>query len=96
MNLEISLSDVQSVYSGKPGCCCGCRGKHTYASAQRVEASKARGYEVTSDEVSDRVVKQHVKKIIALAASGEATISTTPVYVCATLPERIYIAYFRR
>ena len=27
----IDLSKVRSVYSGKPGCCCGCLGKHTYA-----------------------------------------------------------------
>jgi hypothetical protein len=25
----IKLEDVVSVYSGKPGCCCGCNGKHT-------------------------------------------------------------------
>jgi len=25
---NISLDQIASVYSGKPGCCCGCRGKH--------------------------------------------------------------------
>ena len=26
--VTIEKSSVQSTYSGKPGCCCGCRGKH--------------------------------------------------------------------
>lgn len=30
--MSISTSDVTQVYSGKPGCSCGCRGKYTEAS----------------------------------------------------------------
>ena len=26
-----TLANVQKVYSGKPGCMCGCRGKYSYA-----------------------------------------------------------------
>ncbi len=27
------IADVESVYTGSAGCCCGCRGTHTYADA---------------------------------------------------------------
>jgi hypothetical protein len=33
--VTIEKDSVQSTYSGKPGCCCGCRGKHTYAKKHR-------------------------------------------------------------
>lgn len=28
---KVPVDKIQSVYSGRPGCCCGCRGKHTDA-----------------------------------------------------------------
>jgi hypothetical protein len=60
---KISLENVTSVYSGKPGCCCGCLGKHTYASAHREWSSNKRGYEVKDDEINARVVKLHINRI---------------------------------
>src|SRR5208282_3692776 len=59
---SIKVSDVSSVYSGKPGCCCGCNGNHRYNSQHVESASKNRGYAVTPDEVNDR----QVKKILAI------------------------------
>jgi hypothetical protein len=56
---------IISVYSGIDGkCCCGCAGKHRYASAYRKLASKVRGYEVTDEEISDRSVKIISNKIL--------------------------------
>src|SRR3990172_4945351 len=44
----IKVADIQSVYSGINGrCCCGCSGKHSYASQYRELASKGIGYQVT-------------------------------------------------
>lgn len=68
---SIKVAAVASVYSGKPGCMCGCLGKHTYASAHRDAASKRRGYKVDDDEVSDRTVKLIVGKINAAIAAGK-------------------------
>lgn len=31
----IKRENVESVYFGRPGCCCGCRGNHTYAKPVR-------------------------------------------------------------
>lgn len=61
---QVDVTKVMSVYRGKAGnCCCGCSGRHSYASAHVAAASKNRGYEVASDEVSDRRVQNVVNDI---------------------------------
>ncbi len=67
----ISVSDVSSVYSGKPGCCCGCNGNHRYNSAHVDSASKNRGCAVTADEVSDR----KVKKVLGIIQQNAAKVA---------------------
>ena len=64
----LSARDVQSVYSGRPGCMCGCRGKYRYSSEHREVASKRRGYAVDNDEVND----QQVRKVLALVQANWA------------------------
>lgn len=60
MALKIDVSTIQSVYSGKAGkCCCGCAGKHTYATAFADRA----GY--PDPNVSDRTVRAVCGKIDA-------------------------------
>lgn len=63
LSKPIQIEDVVSVYSGRPGCCCGCRGKHTYRSSTREEGTKLRGYKVWDKEVSDRTVARIVNKV---------------------------------
>jgi hypothetical protein len=88
--MKIDVSKIQSVYSGKDGsCCCGCAGKHYYASASRAEASKARGYEISDDEVSDRMVRK-VARIIGEAAEVE---QVSDDCIAVVVGERVYIAY---
>lgn len=61
------LSKVTSVYSGRKGCACGCRGKYSYASAHKDE----RPSYLTCDEgVSDRTVKTLTNKVEALLRGG--------------------------
>lgn len=52
--MNTSLSSVTRVYSGKPGCMCGCRGKWTDASA----------YAEAGSTVSDRSVKIMYNKVM--------------------------------
>jgi hypothetical protein len=91
--MKILIEDISSVYSGRPGCCCGCRGKHTYASAHRKWASENRGYPVTADEVSDRTVKMIVGKI-EKAPSDDVIIDGSS-NVSVEVGNRVYIAYFK-
>lgn len=66
---EVKLENVVSVYSGRVNaCCCGCAGKHTYATAHRDFGGESRGYPVKDDEVSDRGVKTIFKKMAELGA----------------------------
>ena len=61
---EIKLSEVDTVYVGKPDkCMCGCSGKYTYTSVNQKQSTKRRGYEVTDDEVNDKRVMRIVKKV---------------------------------
>jgi hypothetical protein len=66
----IDVSKVYSVYVGKDGCRCGCRGTYSYASAHREFASKNRGYEVTDDEINDKRIASMTKKINKLIAEN--------------------------
>ena len=50
-----TLANVEKVYSGKPGCMCGCRGKYSYA--QGCEE----GYD---DQVNERSVKILFNKVM--------------------------------
>ena len=93
----IAVDRAVSVYSGRPGCACGCRGKHIYASAQVAAQSKRRGYEIRPEEVSDRSVALMVKKVNRLLAEGygEPLISLegdTP-FVSVETETRLYIIY---
>ena len=92
----IEIQKVASVYSGINGrCCCGCAGKHTYASANRPWSSKNRGYRVRDEEVSDRTVKLIVNKMNRLIAGGVVPQVPYPKeFVSVVNGNRLYIAYF--
>jgi len=79
-----------SVYSGKAGkCCCGCAGKHYYASASRDEAGSDRGYPVRDEEVSDRMVSR-VLKILEETPGVEHEDEFDSVVI----GNRLYVAYY--
>ena len=89
--MRVSIDKVLSVYSGIDGkCCCGCSGKHSYSESTRKLASKDRGYEVTDDEINEKMVNK-VMKIINEAESveyGGNNISTV-------VGQRLYIVYLK-
>lgn len=89
--MTLTLDNVASAYSGKVGrCCCGCSGKHTYASALRAEASKSRGYEVRDEEVNDRTVKIIFNKVMK---NGFKKITDT--YYSYETDTRLYVVYLK-
>jgi len=90
----VDVDDVISVYSGKTGaCCCGCSGKHSYASKYRARGG-ARGYMQDSD-ISDLTVKRIVGKINRSYMSEPQTTSLCEQYMTAVIGKRLYIAYFK-
>ena len=87
----IKKDQVLSVYSGRPGCCCGCLGKHSYPSSPiaRQVASKKRGYKIDDDEISDRNITMIVNKLNKNLGEVEDGGS----YFSFETPSRLYIAY---
>lgn len=71
--------EVKQVYSGKPGCACGCKGKHTKRDPQNLQAMKT--------------IARHVATIKQLIADG-AKPDTDENYVAVQTESRLYIAYF--
>lgn len=60
----LKVDDVTQVYSGRPGCMCGCNGKYRAASQYRSLVEKERGYAMSDDDVSDRSVKVMLGKVL--------------------------------
>ena len=97
----IKLEDVKMVYSGKPGCMCGCRGNYRYPSTVTVEQTiKVRGYK-TDDDASGRSINdRQVKKVVQFlndAMSDPKTrdaVEQTNDSVYVELAGRAYCAYF--
>ena len=56
-----TLANVTKVYSGKPGCMCGCRGKYSYTAHGAAEDGP--GYDV-SDSINERSVKIIFNKVM--------------------------------
>ena len=55
--MQIDLSKVRKVYSGRPGCMCGCRGKWTYANEQAYRENFGDEVQVDHEDISERSVK---------------------------------------
>lgn len=69
---EIKLSDIYSIYVGKPNrCMCGCSGKFTYAKKYQEYSTKDRGYQVTDDEINDARIKRVFNKMKKFAENVE-------------------------
>ncbi len=87
----IDKANVLSVYSGRPGCCCGCKGKHTYREDPDLRAlgGRNRGYEVDDDEVNEAQVTRVVNE---LNENLDQVVEHDDFYVVEYL-HRWYIAY---
>jgi hypothetical protein len=92
--VTIDKSNVQSTYSGKPGCCCGCLGNHRYAKAHRKAGGKRRGLRIKDSEINDRSVAVTVARMNKLIAAGGHSVWIGPKLVSVQTGTRLYIAYF--
>lgn len=87
MTHNLSVEDVQSVYSGRDGaCCCGCAGRHYYhpAFAELAERHRAK--------VSARMV---ARVVATLRAADPRDLDVCTGYIATTVGARLYIAYLR-
>lgn len=82
---------ILSVYSGRRGCACGCRGKHYVNSKHAAAVAAEWGYPVDSADVSDVMVRRVLKKLQA----NQTTEVQDERIVHAEIGERLYLAYLR-
>ncbi len=94
--MNIELKNVASVYSGKPGCACGCRGKYYYAKEFRAASSKERGYEVRDEEVNDSMVKKVVNLISRSVEEGLPLQYDDKEFKSIQIGCRVYTIYFTK
>lgn len=60
---SVTSDIVYSVYSGRPGCMCGCLGKYRYNPKHRFEAGLERGYKIDDEECSSRSISIILNKL---------------------------------
>lgn len=77
LNQPINYLEVSSVYSGKPGCCCGCRGKHYYYSSNG----------------SNKMIRSVVNKVNKSPKSVAAYWDNQLSHYFLELPNRWYVVY---
>lgn len=92
---RLNADFAMSAYSGKAHhCCCGCAGKHSYASVWRMIASRARGYRVEDEEINDRTVKLIAAKVTRAIFEGSKPINFSSDCVSVESSTRTYVVYF--
>ena len=72
-NFKINVDRVMQVYSGKPGCMCGCNGTYRVATQHLRAADDDRGYAHDPEDVNDRQVRRVVKILERQAAEAGVT-----------------------
>lgn len=96
---QANKDNILSVYSGKPGCMCGCVGKHYYNPVYKDEGTKRRGYEVSDEETSIRMITRVLNLLRDVASDLSADESSKLVvddnYFYARINNRDYVAYVR-
>ena len=92
---KIDSTKVKKVYSGKPGCMCGCRGSYRYSSrVPLAEIEVARGYAAKLTEVNDRQVSKVTSIMNIIIEHHPETIDQGGEYLYAELDGRAYCVYF--
>ena len=71
---QVKVEDVVQVYSGKPGCGCGCRGNYRVNPSHLEMANKERGYDYGRKDVSLMQVKSVLHILQEAEASGPGTV----------------------
>ena len=79
----LDISKIQKVYSGRFGCMCGCRGKHSYTEGQE------EGYD---DQVNERSVRIIAGKVLR---NPNRKVDRDHVYVEDRARNKMQVVYFK-
>lgn len=78
----MNISNIEKVYSGKPGCMCGCKG--TYSYNEGIEHEDWQG------KVSIRNVKRIANKVF-----NDPSAEINAEYGESRTPTRVYVVFFK-
>lgn len=95
MRQEIKIEDVRQVYRGKHGCCCGCRGKHSYPSHNIAEG----GAENVDDAEVQKIIRYMNKKIATVPFNIESSregLEDGGDYIAFGTKTRLTIVYLKK
>jgi len=81
--------DIVSVYSGKPGCACGCLGIHRYNPKYQAVGTQRRGYKVEGDEMN----LTHVKKVLKIMQTNAPSVERGSNNLSIETGGKLYIVY---
>jgi hypothetical protein len=85
---------IKSVYSGKPGCCCGCRGNHTYTVEYALSLTEEKKKKLAMTlKFNDTVVKKIVATIKGIISQGTVP-DVDQDYIAVQTDTRLYVVYF--
>ena len=92
---DVKLDNVTQVYSGLDGaCCCGCKGKHSYATKYVNDEDVNPGYDV-SDSVNDKEVNRIYSIMQKNAGNVELDKGLASQYIASLVSgRRLYLMYF--
>lgn len=90
MTTPVIATNVVRVYSGKPGCMCGCLGKYWSAAKHAEAVGLNRGYALSAEDISDKQVTRIVNTI---NSNLDKVTNVSEDWVEVTIGNRIYVAY---
>ena len=87
----LSKDTVINVYSGRPGCCCGCRGNHFHNT--KFPDTDVYDHTVFNDRQVARVINVIKRAAIAVTDEDLKAFDLGGTYVAWQNDTRVYIAY---
>lgn len=93
---SLTEQSVPIVYTGKPGCACGCRGTYRYRGATAKQAGRDRGYAVEPEEVNDVQVRRVLRELQTAPVDGDWVVGDDLEFFSLTVGNRVRTLYTTR
>ena len=93
---QVSVDQVTQTYNGKSGCMCGCNGKYSIHSADKIDiVNKDTGWDSMSDtNVRPRSVQLAISKVNASMQAGSGNVDIKRGHAWVDVNGRNTVVYF--
>lgn len=90
----LTINDIRQIYSGKPGCCCGCLGTHSYNEIHLKESSERRGYEISSATAKIATNRSLNRMLNLFKKNSDKIVVDITSNISFETNTRLYVIYF--